>query len=315
MINNKNSQIVLSGSANRALAEKICRYLNVEPTNAEVERFPDGEINVKILDDVRGTDAFVVQSTCPPVNDSLVELLILIDCLKRASAERITAVLPYFGYARQDRKAEGRVPITAKLAANLITAAGANRCLAMDLHAHQIQGFFDIPMDHLYAAPVIVNYFKQLNLDNPVLVAPDVGAIKMARGYAKRLDAELAIIDKRRTGPDETEVMNIIGEVKGREVILVDDMMATGTTITKAADKCHEKGAKSVYICATHPVFAGRAYEKVAKANIEKCVVCDTIPVKKGELEGKLEVLSVGELIGETIRRIHYSESVSSLFG
>jgi ribose-phosphate pyrophosphokinase len=255
----------------------------------------------------------VIQPTCPPVNEHLMEMLILIDCLRRASAERITAVIPYFGYARQDRKAEGRVPISAKLVANLITTAGAHRALSVDLHAAQLQGFFDIPMDHLYAAPVLVDYFRRLELKDLTIVSPDVGGIKMARAYAKRLNAGLAIVDKRRSGPAETEVMHVIGEVEGRNLILVDDMISTGTSISEAAKACRKEGAKDIYICGTHAVLSGKAVEKLSKAPVKEVVVTDTIPTAGKEFP-TLRVLSIANLLGEAIRRIHHSESVSSLF-
>ena len=237
----------------------------------------------------------------------------MVDCLRRASAERITAVIPYFGYARQDRKAEGRVPISAKLVANVITAAGVSRALAVDLHAAQLQGFFDIPMDHLYAAPVLVEYFRRLEIKDLTIVSPDVGGIKMARAYAKRLNADLAIVDKRRSGPSETEVMHVIGEVKDRNVILVDDMISTATSITEAAKKIRKEGAKDIYICGTHAVLAGKAVEKLQKAPLKEVVVTDTIPLDGKEFP-TLRVLSIANLLGEAIRRIHHSESVSSLF-
>lgn len=309
----KNSLVVFSGNANKPLAKKVCDYLNLQLGNVQIARFPDGEIDIKILEDVRGADVYVLQSTCPPVNEHLMELLILIDCLRRASAERITAVLPYFGYARQDRKAEGRVPITAKLCANLITASGAHRALSVDLHAAQIQGFFDIPMDHLYAAPVLVEHFRRLDLPDLTVVTPDVGGIKMARAYAKRLGAGLAICDKRRSGPAETEVMHVIGEVSGRNVVLVDDMISTGTSISEAARAVKGHGAKDVYICATHAVMAGKAVEKLQKAPLKEVVITDTIPLDGKEMPN-LKVLSIANLLGEAIRRIHHSESVSSLF-
>ncbi|HEY3225878.1 MAG TPA: ribose-phosphate pyrophosphokinase [Planctomycetota bacterium] len=309
----KNALVVFSGNANRPLAKRVCDYLHIPLGSSELGRFPDGEIDCKILQDVRGSDTFVLQPTCPPVNEHLLELLILIDCLRRASAERITAVVPYFGYARQDRKAEGRVPITAKLVANLITAAGATRALAVDLHAHQIQGFFDIPMDHLYAAPVLIKHFRSLQVPDPVVVSPDVGGIKMARAYAKRLNAGLAICDKRRSGPTETEVMHVIGEVKNRTVILVDDMISTGTSITEAARTCRAHGANDIYLCATHPVFSANAAEKVKKAQVRETVVTDTIPLD-GKDPGQLKILSIADLLGEAIQRIHRAESVSSLF-
>jgi len=309
----KNSLLVFSGNANKALAKKVCDYLSLPLGKIEISRFPDGEIDMKIMEDVRGADVYVIQPTCPPVNENLMELLIMVDCLRRASAERITAVIPYFGYARQDRKAEGRVPISAKLVANVITAAGVSRALAVDLHAAQLQGFFDIPMDHLYAAPVLVEYFRRLELKDLTIVSPDVGGIKMARAYAKRLNADLAIVDKRRSGPTETEVMHVIGEVKDRNVILVDDMISTATSITEAAKKCRREGAKEIYICATHAVMAGKAVDKLQKAPVKEVVVTDTIPLDGKEF-GNLRVLSIANLLGEAIRRIHHSESVSSLF-
>ena len=309
----KKGLLVFSGGANPVLGTKVCKFLGLDPGKIEISRFPDGEIDMKIMEDVRGADVYVVQSTCPPVNENLMELLIMIDCLRRASAERITAVIPYFGYARQDRKAEGRVPISAKLVANIITAAGATRALAIDLHAAQLQGFFDIPMDHLYAAPVLVEYFRQLNIKDLTIVSPDVGGIKMARAYAKRLNADLAIVDKRRSGPTETEVMHIIGDVEGRNVILVDDMISTATSITEAAKHCRKKGAKDIYICGTHAVLAGKAVEKLQKAPVKEVVVTDTIPTAGKEFSN-LKVLSIANLLGEAIRRIHHSESVSTLF-
>jgi ribose-phosphate pyrophosphokinase len=309
----KKGLLVFTGGSNPALGSKVTKFLGLDPGKIEINRFPDGEIDMKILEDVRGADVYVIQSTCPPVNENLMELLIMIDCLRRASAERITAVIPYFGYARQDRKAEGRVPISAKLVANIITAAGATRALAVDLHAAQLQGFFDIPMDHLYAAPVLVEYFRQLNLKDLTIVSPDVGGIKMARAYAKRLNADLAIVDKRRSGPTETEVMHIIGDVEGRNVILVDDMISTATSITEAAKHCRKKGAKDIYICGTHAVLAGKAVEKLQKAPVKEVVVTDTIPLDGKEFSN-LRVLSIANLLGEAIRRIHHSESISALF-
>jgi ribose-phosphate pyrophosphokinase len=311
----KNALVVMSGSANPALARRVAEYLKLPLSNVENKRFPDGEIDLKVLEDVRGSDVYLVQPTCPPVNDNLMELLILIDCLRRASAERITAVIPYFGYGRQDRKAEGRVPISAKLVANLITAAGATRAISVDLHAAQIQGFFDIPVDHLYASPVLVDHFRKLGLQDLTIVTPDVGGIKMARAYAKRLAAGLAICDKRRSGPTETEVMHVIGDVQNRNVILVDDMVSTGTSIAEAARACRKNGAKDIYICATHAVLAGRAVEKLQAAPIREIVVTDTIPLDGKEKSlPNLRVLSIAPLLGEAIRRIHHSESVSSLF-
>jgi ribose-phosphate pyrophosphokinase len=309
----KNSLLLFSGNANKPLAKKVCDYLSLPLGKIEISRFPDGEIDMKIMEDVRGADVYVIQPTCPPVNENLMELLIMVDCLRRASAERITAVIPYFGYARQDRKAEGRVPISAKLVANVITAAGVSRALAVDLHAAQLQGFFDIPMDHLYAAPVLVDYFRRLDIKDLTIVSPDVGGIKMARAYAKRLNADLAIVDKRRSGPTEIEAMHVIGEVKDRNVILVDDMISTATSITEAARVLRKKGAKDIYICGTHAVLAGKAVEKLQKAPVKEVVVTDTIPLDGKEFPN-LRVLSIANLLGEAIRRIHHSESVSSLF-
>jgi ribose-phosphate pyrophosphokinase len=305
---------VFSGNANISLAKGVCQYLNMELGKASVERFPDGEIDVKVYEDVRGADVFILQSTCPPVNENLMELLILIDCVKRASAGRITAVLPYFGYARQDRKAEGRVPITAKLVANLITISGVDRVLALDLHAAQIQGFFDIPVDHLFAAPVMIEYLKTLGLNSPVIVSPDVGGIKMARAYAKKLGAGLAIIDKRRTSGSDIEVFHIIGEVKGKDVILVDDIISTGKSLAEAVRVCADNQAKDIYICATHPVMAKSAYEKLRDSSIKEIIVTDSIPLDKSQVARNIRVLSIAKLLGEAIRRINRSESVSSLF-
>ncbi len=309
----KNAFGIFTGTAHPALAKGVCDSLGISLGRTEITRFPDGEIDLKVLEDVRGGDVYVVQPTCPPVNENLMELLILIDCLRRASAERITAVIPYYGYARQDRKAEARVPISAKLVANLVTAAGAHRALSVDLHAPQIQGFFDIPMDHLYAAPVLMEYFKQLKLPDLTVVSPDVGGIKMARAYAKRLGADLAICDKRRSGPTEIEMMHVIGEVGGRNVVLVDDMISTGTSISEAARACRKNGAKDIYICATHAVLSGKAVEKLQKAPLKEIVVTDTIPLDGKEFHN-LRVLSIAKLLGEAIRRIHHSESISSLF-
>jgi ribose-phosphate pyrophosphokinase len=304
---------VFAGRSNPELARKICTALKVKLGNAEITRFPDGEINVKINDDVRGADVFVVQSTCEPVNENLMELLIIIDCLKRASVDRVTAVIPYFGYARQDRKAEGRVPITAKLVANILTISGADRVLTMDLHAAQIQGFFDIPVDHLYAARVLANHFRVMKLSKPTVVAPDVGGVKMARGYAKRLDATLAIVDKRREGPKQIEVSHVIGDVAGRNVVIVDDIIATGTTIAKAASNLKERGAKSVCVCATHPVLCDEAIDKLGSAPIDEVVVTDTIPLGN-KARPFVKQLSVARLLAEAILRIHESTSVSALF-
>ncbi len=308
---------IFSGTSNPVLAQKIANYLGIPLGQGKVTTFPDGEILVKIEEDVRGADVFVIQSTCDPVNVNLMELLIYIDCLKRASASRITAVLPYFGYARQDRKDEGRVPITAKLVANLISVAGANRVLTVDLHAAQLQGFFDIPVDHLHAEPIISYYLRDLNLDNNlILVSPDVGNVKRARRYAERFNVELAIIDKRRKSGTDTVIENIIGDVKGKTVLMVDDLIATAGTVCNAAKLCIERGAKSVYIAATHPVLCGPAVERLVSAPINELIVTDTIPLKKSAEEKipNITVLTLADLLGEAIRRIHRNETVSQLF-
>ena len=306
---------IFTGNANPRLAEKICDYLGVDPGKAVVDRFSEGEIRVKIEQNVRGNDVFVIQPTSPPPNENLMELLIMIDALRRASAARITAVIPYFGYARQDRKDQPRVPISAKLVANLITTAGADRILTMDLHAGQIQGFFDIPLDHLFAVKIFVDHLKNaLDLSNLVVVSPDVGGIKMARAYAKRLEVPLAIVDKRRVSMDEAEVMNILGEVKGKDVCIVDDIVATAGSLVEAVQALKNKGAKDVYATITHPVLSGPAIERLKKADIKKLYVTDTIPVPEEKMISKIEVLSVAELLGEAIKRIHREESVSVLF-
>jgi ribose-phosphate pyrophosphokinase len=307
---------IFSGTSNPSLADKIARYLGVGLGGARIDEFPDGELVVKLDDDVRGRDVFVVQSTCHPVNRNLVELLIFIDCLRRASARRITAVLPYFGYARQDRKEEGRVPITAKLVANVITTAGADRVLTIDLHAAQIQGFFDIPVDHLLAEPVFSNYFQSRISEDVVLVSPDVGNLKRARIYAQHLQGDIAVIDKRRVSGSEAIVQNIIGEVRGRHVLMVDDMIATAGTVCEAAKLVKSFGATRVTVGATHAVLCGPAMERLSKAPIDTLAVTDTIPLGDNASFGgkKIEVLSVSELLGEAIRRIHRDESVSSLF-
>jgi ribose-phosphate pyrophosphokinase len=307
--------LVFSGTAHPDLGEKICEYLGIAPGEAHVGRFPDGEINVKVTCDVRGADCFIVQPTCAPVNDNLMELLILIDCLKRASARRVTAVIPYFGYARQDRKDEGRVPITAKLVANLIERAGAHRVLTVDLHAAQIQGFFDIPVDHLNASPVMVKYFREKQIPDLVVASPDLGSSKMAWSYAKKLNGRLAMVEKRRVSPEETHVVFVIGEVEGKNVILTDDMVATGGSIAEAARVLKEKGARDIYICATHAVMAGNAVERLRQAPAKEIVVTDTIPLR-GKTGGdpRYRVVTVSTLLGEAMRRIHNNESVSSLF-
>ena len=307
---------IFTGNSNRALVERVCDYLSIPLGNATVGRFPDGEIDVKVDEDVRGADIFIIQPTCPPVNDSLAELLILIDCFKRASSARITAVLPYYGYARKDRKDEGRVPITAKLVANLITKAGADRLLTMDLHAAQIQGFFDIPVDHLLAFPVISDYFRENDLSDFVVVSPDVGGIKIARLYSNHLHMRLAVVDKRRMGPEEIEVGFVIGDVEGRNAIIIDDLIATGGSICQAARVLKEKGAKDIYLAATHPVLCGTAVEKLKEAPIKEIAVTDTIPLNEDAkgLGSKIKVLTVSNLLGEAIKRIHTNTSISSMF-
>lgn len=304
--------LLFSGNSNPKLAQKIASYLGVSLGECEIGRFPDGEIRLKIHSDVRGADVFIIQSTCTPVNDHLMEVLVMADALKRASAMRITAVIPYFGYSRQDRKDEGRVPITAKLAANILQAAGVNRVVTIDLHAAQIQGFFDVPVDHLYASRVFTKYARQLGLAELTVASPDAGGMKMAWGYTKRLDARLAVVEKRRISGEDVEVGFVIGDVKDKNVIIVDDIISTGGSISKAAGLLKEKGAKKVIVMATHPVFCGRAVEKLRAAPIDEIVVTDTIPVT-APIE-RLRVLSVAELLGEALHRIHTNRSVSTLF-
>ncbi len=305
---------IVSGNANPVLAKAICRALKVPLTDSLVTRFSEGEIRVKINENVRGKDVFVIQPTCPPTNDNLMELLIMIDALKRASARRITAVIPYYGYARQDRKDQPRVPITAKLVANLITTAGTDRVLTMDLHAGQIQGFFDIPLDHLYAIRVFEQYVRRKRLAPIVVVSPDVGGIKMARAYAKRLRAGLAIVDKRRDSPESTEVMHILGEIKGKICLLVDDLIATGSSLVEAAEALRQAGAMAVYACVTHPVLSGPALSRIASSCLKELIVTDTIPLDEKRRHSKITVLSVATLLSEAIRRIHYEQSISLLF-
>lgn len=305
---------VFTGNANPKLAEEICSYLDIPLGTALVSRFSEGEIRVKIDENVRGKDVFVVQPTSPPSNDNLMELLILIDALKRASARRITAVVPYYGYARQDRKDQPRVPITAKLVANLITVAGADRLLTMDLHAGQIQGFFDIPVDHLYAVNIFVDYFLKLKLKDLVIVSPDVGGIKMARAYAKRFRASLGIVDKRRISPDEAEAIHILGDVENKNVVIVDDLIATGSSLIEAVEALRGHKVKDIYAAITHPVLSGPAIKKVDKSSLKELVVTNTIPVDDHKRHPKIKVLSVASLLGEAIKRIHKEESVSSLF-
>ncbi|TDA68558.1 MAG: ribose-phosphate pyrophosphokinase [Clostridia bacterium] len=305
---------IFTGNANPDLAGEICGYIGMPLGQAEVRRFSDGEINVMIEENVRGADVFVIQPTCYPVNDNLMELLIMIDGLRRASARRITAVTPYYGYARQERKTRGREPISAKLVANLITVAGAHRVVTMDLHAGAIQGFFDLPVDHLPGVPILAQYFLGKQLQNTVVVSPDVGGVPRARNLAERIGAGIAIIDKRRPAPNVAEIMNIVGEVQGKVAILIDDIIDTAGTITQAVGTLLERGVTKIYACCTHPVLSGPAVERLRSAPIEEVVVTNTIPVPEGRLYPGLKVLSVAPLLGEAIIRIHQDLSVSKLF-
>lgn len=306
---------IISGTANLKLAQDICSFLGHPLGQVEIRRFPDLEVDIKVGEDVRGCDVFVVQPTCPPANEQLMELLLMIDCLRRASAQRITAVLPYYGYARKDRKDEGRVPISAKLVANLITTAGANRVLTVDLHAAQIQGFFDIPVDHLYARPVFLDRLRRVgDLKKMIVVSPDVGGVKMARAYAKALgDAPLAIVDKRRISGEQTVVEAVIGDVAGRDVVLIDDMISTAGSITEAVRIVRRHGAERVIVAATHGVFCGPAVERLRGCEAEAIFVTDTIP-QRPDLIPRLEVVSVAKLLARAIWNIHHAKSVSSLF-
>lgn len=306
---------IFTGNANPDLAQKICDKLGVALGKANVSTFSDGETRVEITENVRGMDVFIVQSTCPPVNNTTMELLIMIDAMKRASADRITAVIPYYGYARQDRKVAPRAPISAKLVADLITVAGANRVLSIDLHAGQIQGFFNIPVDNLFATPVLLNYIKKQFKDNLVIVSPDTGGVERARAFGKRLGASLAIIDKRREGPNESQVMNIIGNVNGMTAIILDDMIDTAGTIVQAADATVQSGAKEVYACCSHPVLSGPAVERLEKSIIKEVIVTDSVPLHDRAKEcSKMKVLTVSGILSEAVRRIYYNDSVSSLF-
>uniref|UniRef100_A0A7C4EJU4 Ribose-phosphate pyrophosphokinase n=1 Tax=Thermodesulfovibrio aggregans TaxID=86166 RepID=A0A7C4EJU4_9BACT len=307
---------LITGNANPELAKKVSEYLKIPLTETTVSTFSDGEIMVQIKENVRGSDAFVIQSTCTPVNHNIMELLLIIDALKRASARRITAVIPYYGYARQDRKAQPRVPISAKLVANLIAVAGANRVLSIDLHAGQIQGFFDIPVDHLYATPVILEYLKNNNLlDNIIVVSPDAGGVERARAFAKKINAALSIIDKRRDAPNVSKVMHVIGDVKGKDALIIDDMIDTAGTVVQAAQALKENGARRVFAACTHPVLSGPAIDRLSNSFIEELIVTDTIPAEdKKKLCPKIKILTVAHLLGEAIKRIHEETSISSLF-
>jgi ribose-phosphate pyrophosphokinase len=310
--------VLTAGNANRKLAQEIAEALGTRLAEAEVSQFSDGEVFVQVNENVRGADVFVIQPTCPPVNHNLMELLIMIDALRRASALRITAVIPYYGYARQDRKVQPRVPITAKLVADLITAAGAHRVLTMDLHAGQIQGFFNIPVDHLFAAPVLLQFFQQRLAEQAwgdlVVVAPDAGGVERSRAFAKRLGTSLAIMDKRRTGANETKIMHVIGDVRNRDVILLDDIIDTAGTIIQAVSALKAEGAHRILASCTHPVLSGQAIERLEKSEIAEVVVTNTIPLREDQQSKKITVLSVAPLLAEAIQRIHTETSVSSLF-
>ncbi|MFC1703231.1 ribose-phosphate diphosphokinase [Candidatus Omnitrophota bacterium] len=311
-----NKLAIFSGNANVKLARAISRELKINLSKAFVARFSEGEIRIKINDNVRGKDVFLVQPTSPPPNENLMELLIMLDALRRASAQRITAVVPYFGYARQDRKDQPRVPITAKLVANLLTTAGADRVLTMDLHAGQIQGFFDIPLDHLYAVNVFVDYFKKIKgLKKLTIVGPDVGSIKMARAYAKRFGAGLALVDKRRRSPEEAEAMHILGNVKGRNIILADDLIATGSSIVQAVEALKREGAQDIYAAISHGVLCGNAIENIENCkSLKQLIITDSIPLDNEKRHPKIKVLSIAGLLAEAIKRIHNEESISCLF-
>ena len=303
---------VFSGTANQELSRQIAKYLGIPLSEASIKRFSDGEISIQIGESVRGKDVFIIQPTCAPTDTNLMELLILTDALKRSSASTVTAVIPYFGYARQDRKAAPRVPITAKLVANMIEIAGIDRVVTMDLHAGQIQGFFDIPVDNLYGTITFINYLKNKHLSNPIVASPDIGGVARARSLAKQLNLDLAIIDKRREKANESEVMNVIGDANGKDVILIDDMVDTAGTLIKAAAAFKERGATSVTAFCTHPVLSGPAYERIATGAIDELVVTDTIPLK--EQNEHIKVISVAPLFAEVIRRVYHDESVNNLF-
>jgi len=309
---------IFAGNANRGLAKEICHHLYIPLGNAEVTRFADNEIKVKIKESVRGKDVFIVQPTCSPSNENIMELLIIVDALRRASAGRITAVIPYYGYARQERKTQPREPITAKLVANLLVSAGINRVLTMDLHASQIQGFFDIPVDQLEAVPILSDYIKQKNIDNIVVVSPDVGGTARAREFSGYLSRPIAIIDKYRPSSDDVEVMHIVGNVKNKNVIIIDDIIDTAGSIIKGSRALKNAGAKQIFICATHPVFAGPAMERMQKAFseglIQEIIVTNTIPIKDSNNLDGIKILSVAKIFAEAINRIHSNQSISSLF-
>jgi ribose-phosphate pyrophosphokinase len=306
---------IFSGEANKPLAEEVCRFVGVPLGETRMQRFSDGEVYFQLLENVRGADVFVIQPTCFPVDQHIMELLIMIDALKRASASRITVVIPYYGYARQDRKDRPRVAISSKLVADLLTTAGANRALLVDLHAAQIQGFFNIPVDHLFASPVLVGYFRELNLPNLTVVSPDAGGVERARFFAKKLDVPLAIVDKRRTDINVTEVMNVIGDVRGRTCLILDDIIDTGGTLVKTVDALLAQGASKVYACASHPVLSGPAIERIVASRLTELVVTNTIPLRDDAKQvEKIKVLSIAGLLGRAIESIHMETSVSTLF-
>lgn len=308
------SLVVLGGNSNPGLTAEIAEHLGVKPADVLCDRFPEGEIHVQIRENVRGKDVFIIQSTCTPPNESLMELLVLVDAARRASAKRITAVMPFFGYARQDRKDKPRVPITAKLVANLVTTSGANRVLTMDLHSGQIQGFFDIPVDHLYSINVTGNYLLKKNIENTVVVSPDIGGVRMARAYSKLLNCPLAIVDKRREDATHTHVMNIIGSVQGKNVVMVDDLVSTAGSLVEAAKALKDAGALDIYAAIVHPVLVGPAIERIKNSDIKELIVTNSIPLGAEKKISKIVQLSVAPLLSEAIRRIHENESVSSLF-
>jgi len=306
---------IFAGNSNPALANKICEYLNLSQGNAQVKTFSDGEIQIEIDENVRSKDVFVIQSTCAPVNDNLVELLLMIDALKRSSAGRITAVIPYFGYARQDKKVAPRVPISAKLVADMVTVAGANRVITMDLHAGQIQGFFGIPVDNIFAAPLLIEYIRNSFNNNLAIVSPDAGGVERARAFAKRLNADLAIIDKRRSAPNEAKAMAVIGDVKGKVVVILDDMVDTAGTLTEAVHALKAEGASEIHACCAHAVLSGPAIERITESEMKSMVVTDTIPLTPNAVAcGKVVVISISELVGEAIIRSYRGDSVTSLF-
>jgi ribose-phosphate pyrophosphokinase len=306
---------IFTANSNRPIAEEICKYVEIPLGRSEVTHFSDGEIYVEINENVRGVNCFVVQSTCTPVNQSLMELLIMIDALKRASAGSIVAVMPYFGYARQDRKVKPRTPITAKLVADLISAAGANRVVSMDLHAGQIQGFFNIPFDHLYGMPVFLDELRHMALTDIVVVSPDAGGVERARAFSKRLGGGMAIIDKRRSAPNVSEVMNVVGDVRGKTAIIIDDIIDTAGTLCNGARAVMDAGARSVLACSSHAVFSGKAIERIQASPLTHVIVTNTIPLdENGRACPKIKVLSVARLLGEAVKRIHHGDSISSLF-